>query len=891
MKSYKERKEIKTSDNILDYLYKLYEKFNGKSKRDFDYSTWVLPHLDKAFDMSFQSLEDESGAEEVVKLASKLIPTLHNINLERNQEQETHFIEKLREKEREKRRKENEKNNPSQFAASEEPQNKHKQRKDKGIQIYHPTKGNAYQYIVKQVLANEEKKREMLGIQTSSSAAIFRFYHKLLENENLMHGICPPIAGVFGILYDRPSNWQVEISTFLNGISMLDDTGHYNFRDKRYFDLKGADIAAGLVERFGEKNFFETVSIDEQDYHKEIKKFLSKHTKRWFKFAVADEYSAQYVEKIIERFIPWESQALPIEKIPSYDLRDNVIDDFVFNGENPATERQLVFDRIASLLKGDFRNAFLEKKGVRRKNMSQNMLVPVIKGFDPEGRMEWKEVKPLGVEAKYAIASEALSRPLPFRQLHNFNLSIEIDGTEVATIESDYGKYEDITILKGSKILAIWAKLKTSDLSEIAIPLATILLDFTGTFDGVKWSSESKLENSKHIGIRLSPVKDLDGVIGSLRMTVDYHAEDRCDFPQESRSRIAWIRSLWQDKFTDFVPVSVAKFLYDIEEVELFSESGTNRKVLKTTFAFSLLANVVTMLSIILALSLLNYDATFSSKLLIPAIMIISVLLGMFFLNVRKNDGINKSFRLSNQYGFLAGILSLTLLTYFFTADLKHYNYLTLKGNTEQISSSDFNSVYPDKPADPQLSQANPSTVGTGVSEDNLDETAASGSKPPIPFGGTFYVTVVAKSEQIYRTQRINVEEIKTGEVIKAFPVQSGVNSKAAPARGESSRVPSFATMIFMDKTTAKIEGGEELTLKFKLERLQLTNGKVIEFNNKETLVSVKNGGSQQQFDLNLDDVCLAGTTDSSSSKNAVKSDIKDAPYLKEPNDPFIAIR
>jgi len=379
---------IKSFNPEFKPRYHRSEKVNtiplSSTKMENNFKESVVDNLEKGFEMAMLSLGDENEAYNILKKASEQFLVTQSKNLEKIRSQEI-----AREKQYYKK-------------------SKNTFRKTSAKRTYHPVGANLFQYLVKENLAVEERKQEILGQSLSQDAILFRFFHKLFENENLSKGAFNVAAGLFGILLDLNPTMMKEISAHFHGIDSNYDINHRDFRESSFFLNATSKMMHDLLSRFESTGFFEIVPIDQQPPHNEFKKQIKKDLTEWIKFKPADEDTIKTVEKILELLAPWGETPLSPKDIPTYNLRYNRIPELV--SEKSQDETALEMKRVSTIMNLRFVEALLANESLRTKNMIKNLYLPVINNeysFNVKN-----QVKPLDKEFVLEVVMKALSKQI-----------------------------------------------------------------------------------------------------------------------------------------------------------------------------------------------------------------------------------------------------------------------------------------------------------------------------------------------------------------------------------------------------------------------------------------------------------------------------------------------
>jgi hypothetical protein len=793
-------------------------KLNKFEEPVYTFTESVMNNLDIANMFTMLAVEDADIARRILVEASRDFLTLHKENLRKTRDQKI-----------------------SDNKQGWKIRRKSKPRKKAQRRVYHPMGANLFWYLVKEKVAVEEKKQEEEGRVISPNAKLFRFLHKLFENENFIKGSFIPLVGLLGILYNINPDLLVDISAHLHGIDLYYDKNHRDFRNREFFVKEGAKLIAKMSERFSPTGFFELVPIDGQSFHEEIKQHTENDIDHWFKFELADAETTEVIKMMLYVIGPWGSEPLSASDIPNQSLRYNRIEKLVCEtGVHPFLEREIESCRSRTALYIEFIEVLLRHESVRINNMNNQMLVPHLSDDEGGNKVKLNEIKPLDDTFKLNIAMEELAKPLHHRHLTKFNLAIEIDGTEIGTVDSEVGKY-DTVISKDSRILSLIAKTVNPDFSETSISLGTLLVAYTGVDEGEIWVSESQVADN-HLGLKLIPVMDANETLESINLSIDYHSAEKCVLTNENSG---WTRKIW-NRFVNvkngfsggIVPQPVESFLNDLESVNLFSAPKAKRQGIKSSLAFTL---VVTFFSMLLLIVIHSVRDRLPEVLLIPEIVLtlmvgfVSLIL-LISLALPKKKGINEVFRFCNQFSFLSGVISLVLMTSFFTHGWDKLDNLSQITAAVHLPSFELGikSVSSPTTANKMAQSINFVSSNAGVPEtnpqlppDNLRVIKADN----INIGVVANVAVKKPRERRlvqYVSGTIYTKKIETGDMIEAHifdkqDVKSKDKNSNASDEDLKNKIKSLiARVTYVDKNACQ---GNKVELKVKLDKLKSDAG------------------------------------------------------------------
>jgi hypothetical protein len=726
------------------------------SEDNYNFKESVVDNLEIGYKTIMMSLEDERLAYEILADACEEFQVVHFANLKKIREQRNAI-------------------NKGNFLKSREGKQK-PPRKAAGRRIYHPTGSYLFYYLVKERIALEEKRQEVLGIPVTNKAILFRFFHNLFENNNFLKGAFLPITAMYGIVHNIDPRILVKISSHFHGIDADYDTKDRDYRGPDFFSEKGGNLLTNATNRFAETGFFEMVRSEEQALlHREIKEALNGDIDYYIKFEPADKETIAVVENILDFLTPWGAVRLSPDDIPKYNLSHTRIP--ALESRNSATsERELETIRSATSMSLPFAKEMLKNESVRKNNMSDNIYVPVLNkkqnfSRDSQATCEFDEKFIL------QVAMKQLEKPMTQQNLNNFVLAVEADGIEIGSVSSKLGKAR-LQVPSGTRKLSVLVKCLRKDNTEESFPVMVVPIAFTGLDGGEPWLGESTLENNNHLALNLTPVINTRGrevgsrhpEIKSFELVLDYHTPEKCGvhskpgFVNGLIARLAGLRNWVQP---DIVSKPIDGFLHNLEATKYFSESKAKRNGIRSSLRFTVAVNGVTLLlalGLYLAKDKLPDFWITSETVLIATIFLVTVslMIASFFL---RRDGINKIISFCNHFGFLGGLVSIVLLMSIFTHNWGPFSdSLGMLVKEDGISSLDLQ--VPESSLNPYKNPVLP------VEYAELDQNSEEPNDAPVNGGvlGNVQVDIPYPKGRIrYVSNAINIKDVKKGYIITAY--------------------------------------------------------------------------------------------------------------------------
>ena len=787
------------------------------SEEKFNFRESVMDHLEIAFRTIMMALGDEQLAYKILTDVCMEFRVLHFNNLRKIREQRNAEYKKGRKS----------------------------KRKAAGRRIYHPTGSYLFYYLVKERIAQEERKQEILGIPLSNQAILFRYFHSLFENNNLLKGAFLPITAMYGILHDVDPRILVRISSHFHGIDADTDTKERDYRGPAFFSKTGGDLLINSSHRFGKTGFFEMVRPDEQaSLHREIKESLNGDLDTVIKLEPADEKTISILQNILEHLTPWGAPRLSPDDIPKYDLNNTRIPAFE-SRNSAARERELETIRSATSMSLPFAKEILANESVRKNNMSDKIYAPVL-NKQRDLLKDFHENYEFDKNFALQVALKQLESPMTPENLDSFVLVVDADGEEIGSVDSRTGKAK-LQVPAETRKLAVLAKRLRKNNSEETFPLMVVPMAFTGLDSGEPWLGESTLDNSYHLSLDLTPILDTSrrepegrrARIKSFELVLDYHQPEKCEVDAKTgllkklAARLAGIRKWVQP---DIVSKPVEGFLHNLEATKYFSGSNAKRNGVKNSLTFSLAANGITLL---LALGLHLTRDRFPEFMLIPeTIMIVTIFAVTLFLMTAslsfKRDGINKVFSFCNHFSFLSGLVSIVILTSMFAKVSSVEGSLAREvQGPSMLSGADLR-----WPADVSQNKASvsPAAILAGGSGPDPEKLNAN----TITRGVIQEVRVnIPKVMVKYVSDEINISEVKSGYPIKAY-VSDSKNSADKEANSRTDKASQgFATSLNATITSVDREttGGNAVVLKVKVDTFEWKDASIKPFNDKELTI------------------------------------------------------
>jgi Peptidase family M23 len=467
------------------------------------FSSSVLQHVDKAYQIIYRSLENRNDSLEILFRAAADFRQIHTRNKQRTNHQYSFHKRALK-------------------------KNSFTERKNAAIRRYHPTGADAFQALVKEYVEIEELKQERKEIVPTLRVSYFRYLKKIFDNNCFEKGAFGPITGLYGLLFANPAYFIVELSSVFHGISTMRDKKARNYRDEDYFVREIESKSIDLYRRFSPLEIFEETDV--KNLNNELVKSLQGITKQWFKIEPLDKEGDSLIEETLKLLSPWGEEPALVKDPLNRNFRVNEIPDFVFGGKNPIKEIPVVRKRIASVMHLNFSRTLIDNEYIGANDMSKDLHLPVPKPDKPNTDLTWKFVEQLDADIKLKIADEALQHQQLRSKLEEFDISIEVDGEEKIVLASNQARYEPIAVPEDARVICIRAKVTGDGGVSKSIPLATLLIKMTDLMEGEEWLSEAVLENKFHLSLQLKPsVINIDGKrFSHYLLNVDYHSSEEC---------------------------------------------------------------------------------------------------------------------------------------------------------------------------------------------------------------------------------------------------------------------------------------------------------------------------------------------------------------------------
>ncbi len=688
-------------------------------------------------------------------------------------------------------------------------------RKNSTLRIFHPLDENLIQYLIKEFTMQEEIRREQNGEIPSEAQAFMRFFHHVFQNSYFLRGSSHAITSVFGGFHNMNCVSLSDISAYLHGLSPTfpKDLKHYNFKDTEHFRKIAVEVATDLLKRSGFRKIFNTREFESLHNHQHLQHTIADYSSDWFEFREADRQGIANANFLFRQFSLWGNETLKPELI-THNLRYNLIEKL--RDKDVRTLEQTV---IASILNSDFVDKLLKNEGVRTSNMNDKLLLPVLKTGTTLGQVKFEEIKPLDAAFEKEIAWELLKNPVLLRNMKDFDFLIQLDGQpkRLGTISKDF--LDNFIIPVKTKIISIFAQ---SEGQRDPIPLATVLTDITNLAEGEVFSSESVLENGYHLIVKLNPRFDANNDVSHYGLELDYHSEIFCPSLVNQNVFEKGFAS-FLNIFNDSFPKQVEQFIQTLQFLEKTNSFDVWKSVGRIIIPISL---VVFVLSSLILFSFGNLSLYFgnSPNYSATSISIITLLTSLTILGIQFTRPSNPTrfFRLFSQGGFVAGILTVSLVISSFAM----YRSKSTLNYDDLVSDPDVLNI------DESESAAN-NELEYPLPIDN----ESSDSIVVIPHT---IIDVVNNDSSFYQSHKLLVNSLNKGKRFKILKVKTITVDDEFKGKTEDNDKDSikslYAIVTSFDKSQIKTK---ESVLTVKVDSLEMKNGSVYEVKCPEQKISV----------------------------------------------------